>query len=143
MSCTGVQYGAMGLTRVDASTLSTERLVESACTTAGLEDFGDPRWRDGLDRLLDALRYEAALNDLGVAAASKEIKHQLINRLGVVAYRRSHPDVASSDVVPPIVIVGQARTGTTILHDLLAQDRAARVPLTWEVERPCPPPEAP
>jgi hypothetical protein len=39
------------------------------------------------------------------------------------------------------VIVGQGRTGTTILHDLLAQDPATRVPLTWEVDRPCPPPE--
>jgi hypothetical protein len=44
-------------------------------------------------------------------------------------------------VTPPIVIVGQGRTGTTILHDLLAQDPATRVPLTWEVDRPCPPPE--
>ena len=39
------------------------------------------------------------------------------------------------------MIVGQARTGTTILHDLLAQDPANRVPLTWEVDRPLPPPE--
>jgi hypothetical protein len=33
------------------------------------------------------------------------------------------------------------RTGTTILHELLAQDPVARVPMTWEVDRPCPPPE--
>ena len=44
-------------------------------------------------------------------------------------------------MAPPIVIVGQGRTGTTILYDLLAQDPATRVPLTWEVARPCPPPE--
>jgi hypothetical protein len=37
--------------------------------------------------------------------------------------------------------MGQARTGTTILHDLLAQDPESRVPLSWEVDRPCPPPE--
>jgi hypothetical protein len=34
-----------------------------------------------------------------------------------------------------------ARTGTSILHDLLAQDPMNRVPLTWEVEQPLPPPE--
>ncbi|MEE6140181.1 sulfotransferase [Mycobacterium sp. 050128] len=84
---------------------------------------------------------EAALNDVGVAAACKELKYLLIARLGVVAYRNAHPNIAAADVVPPVVIIGQARTGTTILHDLLAQDPAARVPLTWEVERPCPPPE--
>lgn len=33
------------------------------------------------------------------------------------------------------------RTGTTILHDLLGQDPRNRIPRTWEVDRPCPPPE--
>ena len=59
----------------------------------------------------------------------------------VTEYRRRHPEIADVDVTPPIVIVGQGRTGTTILHDLLAQDPANRVPLTWEVDQPCPPPE--
>jgi hypothetical protein len=35
-----------------------------------------------------------------------------------------------------------ARSGTTILHDLLALDPVHRVPQTWEVTRPCPPPES-
>ena len=39
-------------------------------------------------------------------------------------------------------MIGMGRTGTTILHDLLGQDPATRVPMTWEVDRPCPPPEA-
>ena len=46
--------------------------------------------------------------------------------------------------VGKIKVVGDApkgRTGTTILHDLLALDPATRVPATWEVDRPVPPPE--
>ena len=39
------------------------------------------------------------------------------------------------------MILGQPRTGTTILFDLLAQDPQFRVPLTWEVATPSPPPE--
>jgi hypothetical protein len=58
----------------------------------------------------------------------------------VIAERRAHPQIADTPVVPPIVIVGQGRTGTTILHDLLSQDPATRVPRSWEVDRPCPPP---
>ncbi len=42
----------------------------------------------------------------------------------------------------PIVIVGQPRTGTTILYDLLALDPELRAPLTWEIDRPVPPPQA-
>jgi Sulfotransferase family len=126
----------------DVNGLYVDALVEAATAATGLEDFGDGAWREGLERLVDALRTEAALSERGVASVARELKYYLIARLGVVAYRREHPQVAEADVVPPVVIVGQARTGTTILHDLLAQDTSARVPLTWEVERPCPPPEA-
>ena len=41
----------------------------------------------------------------------------------------------------PVFIVGMPRTGTTILHDILAQDPANRAPLTWETMFPSPPPE--
>ncbi len=42
----------------------------------------------------------------------------------------------------PVFIIGFPRTGTTILHDILAQDPDSRAPLTWETMFPSPPPEA-
>jgi hypothetical protein len=122
--------------------LDAMRFVEQACTAIGLEDFGAPTWQDGLDRLLDALQSEAALNELGATIVEGEVTGYLTTRLQVVAHRHAHPHIANAPVVPPIVIVGQARTGTTIVYDLLAQDPATRVPLTWEVDRPIPPPRA-
>lgn len=124
-----------------ALVLDADRLVEVATTATGLADLGDPTWREGLDRLLPALRDEARLNELGVQIAAGEVVEYLSRRLCITDYRNTHPGVADADVVPPIVIVGQARTGTTVLYDLLAQDPMTRVPLTWEVDRPCPPPE--
>jgi hypothetical protein len=97
--------------------------------------------KEALDRLLDSLRREARLSELGGAVVADEIVGYLTSRLQVVAERTRHPEVADAPVEPPVVIIGQGRTGTTILFDLLAQDPATRVPLTWEVERPCPPPE--
>jgi hypothetical protein len=107
----------------------------------GLSDFGEASWQEGLDRLLDSLENEADLNDLGRTIVEGEVVGYLTNRLQILSYRAEHPEIADADVVPPIVIVGQGRTGTTILHDLLAQDPATRVPLTWEVDAPVPPPE--
>ncbi len=49
--------------------------------------------------------------------------------------------MAAQEIVRPIIIVGQPRTGTTILHDLMAQDPANRAPLSWEMERPVPAPQ--
>ena len=127
----------MGTSRLD-----TERIVSQACESTGLDDFGEDTWREGLERLADSLAETGALNELGGQIAEGECTMYLASRLCITEYRRQHPEIAEVDVTPPIVIVGQGRTGTTILHDLLAQDRENRVPLTWEIDRPCPPPEA-
>ena len=121
--------------------LDADRCIAAAVDTTGLSDFGGDTWREGLTRLVDALEHEAALNDLGRVVVEGEVTSYATSRLGIVAEHTAHPDRRAAPVVPPIVIVGQGRTGTTILHDLLAQDPDTRVPLTWEVDRPCPPPE--
>lgn len=121
--------------------LDKEVLIAGAVTATGFADFGDPSWSEGLDRLLHALIAEARLNELGEQVAAVEITDYLSRRLCITDYRKAHPEITLNNVVPPIVIIGQARTGTTVLYDLLAQDPATRAPLTWEVDRPCPPPE--
>jgi hypothetical protein len=121
--------------------LDGARLSPQAIEVTGLEDFGEPTWREGLDRLIAALDHEARLNDLGVEIVTGEILGYLTNRLRIVDWRNRHQAIATGAVTAPLVIVGQPRTGTTILYDLLARDPAHRAPLTWEVDRPCPPPE--
>jgi hypothetical protein len=126
---------------MDPGRFDRDRLVEAAIATTGEDDFGEDGWREGLDLLLGGLCEEARLNDLGVEIAAGELANYLATRLAITAWRRDHPDVAAGTIERPLVIVGQPRTGTTILHDLLAQDPALRAPLTWEVDRPLPPPE--
>ncbi|WP_426574420.1 sulfotransferase family protein [Aquihabitans sp. McL0605] len=118
-----------------------DRLAAEAIELAGSDDFGAPTWQEGLDVLLDGLANEAQLSDLGVEVAAMGVTDYLTTRLGITAYRAAHPEVAEGPVDHPIFIVGQPRTGTTILYDLLALDPALRAPLTWEVDKPCPPPE--
>lgn len=120
--------------------LTVERLVEQAHEQTGLNDLGDDDWREGLERLLEGYE-EARLNELGQTIVPGELTDYLARRLRIIDWRRAHPPVADADVTPPIVVIGQARTGTTILHDLLAQDPASRVPLAWEVDSPVPPPQ--
>ena len=60
----------------------------------------------------------------------------------MTAVARAHPEIAAQPVRAPLFILGLPRTGTSILHELLAQDPANRVPMTWEVMHPWPPPEA-
>ena len=120
-------------------------LIEQACEWAGSEDFGaefdeNETWRDGLGLLCAGLGQEARLNDLGVEIAALDVVRALKNRLQIVDWRKAHPEIAQEKIQRPIFIVGQPRTGTTILFDLLAQDPDLRPPLTWEVDAPLPVP---
>ncbi|MBM4267124.1 MAG: sulfotransferase [Deltaproteobacteria bacterium] len=121
--------------------LDPKRLHQNACEATGLSDLGEGSWEEGRERLTASLDEEARLNELGVTVAEGELRGYLESRLRIVDWHKKHPELAHADVEPPIVIVGQGRTGTTILYDLLAQDPAHRVPLTWEVDHPLPPPE--
>ena len=110
-----------------AERLDPERLIEQACELAGSDDFGDDDgWRENLARLIDDLVSEADLSPIGVEVAAADVILPLRNRLQITNWRRENPDVARQKIERPIVIIGQPRTGTTILYDLLAQDPALR-----------------
>jgi hypothetical protein len=123
------------------SRLDADEIVREALEAAGHDDLGADDWREGYERLLHSLTNEAGLSELGVEVVRAELVGYLTARAGVIAWRKDHPDEVNGPVQRPLVIVGQPRTGTTILFDLLAQDPAFRVPLTWEVDKPLPPPE--
>ncbi|HET6151607.1 MAG TPA: sulfotransferase [Marmoricola sp.] len=118
-----------------------DRLVAAAIEAAGADDFGADTWREGLDIYLESLAASARLNEVGVGVADEGVVNDLANRLRIEAWRKDHPAVAEQEIRQPIIIVGQPRTGTTILLDLMAQDPANRAPLSWEVERPVPAPQ--
>ena len=119
--------------------LDLDRNVADAVAATGLDDFGGDTWREGAERLVADLQGPAQLHDIGVEVAVGDLQAYLTTRLQVTDHRARHPSV-DRPVVRPIVVVGQPRTGTTILFDLLAQDPGLRVPRSWEVDRPCPPP---
>lgn len=124
---------------MSAERFQPDLLVEQACEMAGSDDFGgDDSWREGLGLLCDGLVHEARLNDIGVEIASLDLIRPMVSRLQITKWRKENPEVAAKPVSRPIFIVGQPRTGTTILFDLLAQDPELRPPLTWEVDNPFP-----
>jgi hypothetical protein len=121
--------------------LEEASLLDEARQNTGLDDFGDPVFRDALRRLLDSLEREARLTAIGRLIAHGEILRHLENRLRVTADWQRWPEMGEVAIEKPIFVVGLPRTGSTTLHDLFAQAPGNRVPLTWECHRPSPPPE--
>jgi hypothetical protein len=123
--------------------LDSERLLAQAAEQAGLSDFGDLPFRDGIDVLLWALQHESGNPpDRLEEVAHNLVVPALVKRLRLVEDRKRYPEIAMQEVTAPIVVTGLPRTGSTHLQALLAARSGARSPLEWEMRLPSPPPEA-
>jgi hypothetical protein len=121
--------------------LDAEALCAAARRRTGLSDFGDGAFREPLGRLVASLESEARLTPFGRFVARRDLLRLLENRLRWHDTLLRHPEIGAREVRAPLFVIGLPRTGTSILHELLAQDGANRVPMTWEVMHPWPPPE--
>ena len=119
--------------------LDEERLLAAAEGRAGLDDFGDGGFREPFRKLVGHFDADEELTPAIRAAAVETITELLANRLRFVADRKRYP-IDEEKIERPIIITGQARSGTTLLHSLLGEDPANRLPRFWEVLRPSPPP---
>jgi len=84
---------------------------------AEVEDF-----RTRLDRLCTSLRTEAKLSALGHTMAYGQLTSAIRKRHALGRIWRESPELATTEIAPPILIVGQMRTGTTRIHRLIAAD---------------------
>jgi len=115
-------------------------LMDRASRRAGgLTDFGDPRFEEGLDHLIDSIDKEDRLNGFGRILATSHITNLLRQRLLMTEHLRRHPEIRHEVIEKPIFLIGAPRTGTTITHHLLSQDDRFRYPITWECAELHPP----
>jgi hypothetical protein len=113
--------------------LRPDDLLAAARAATGLEDAGDDWFRQPLDRLCTALDQEAELHLAGRLRARAELQVILQNRLHLVDLWQRKPAIADEVVQGPIIVTGLGRSGTTLLHELLACDPDNRPPLLWEL----------
>lgn len=121
--------------------LQPEEILAAAEQRTGLNNWGDPAFRERLDVLCTALRDEAGLSDTGVAVAYEQVVQNLVNRLRLEALIAEHPEIENLPVERPIIICGLPRTGTTHLHNMLAADPSLRHLPYWESLEPFPSPD--
>ncbi|MDI2130648.1 sulfotransferase family protein [Yinghuangia seranimata] len=117
------------------------RLLDQVAAETGLDDFGDPSFRTGLDRIAAAVDETADLTPIGRMVFEGQTKAALTARAKVADWERRHPGLADEPVTAPVFVIGLPRSGTTALSHLLAADPANRSLLGWEAQSPTPPPE--
>lgn len=109
--------------------------LKSAATHAiGETDFGPDIFEAALARLCRSINEDANLNGYGRMLMAGVITGQLENRL--LMQRLRSAGKLTTRPIPPIIVTGLPRTGTTFLHRLLASDpRHASLPY-WQLMRP-------
>ena len=126
-------------TRIQRTPLLAVDLIETAKRRCGLDDFGGGDFFEAISRLLESCHRESRLNLIGKIALRSDLLRTLCSRLLMEEDRQIYPGIARQEIREPLFIVGLPRSGTTLLHTLLAADPEHRVPLTWEVMTPSPP----
>jgi hypothetical protein len=133
----GACMNARGVVPLDA-----DSLIASAVAATGLKDFGDDDWREPFGILVESMDSEADLNFIGRIRTRSEILQLLEARLRIEDWYTRHPEIDDEQVSAPIFIVGQGRSGTSVLSNLLDAHPDNCAPKHWEIIFPCPPPEA-
>jgi hypothetical protein len=132
----------LGVARLPFVALDEEALVQAAVKATGLTEFGNGNHREGLLRLLESIKNDAALHLSGQLAFREAIVGSLINRLLLIEACKQSPETFRKPLNTPIIVLGLPRSGTTFLHRLLAMDPAHRAVPWWELARPLPDPDS-
>ena len=121
-------------------TFRADELEEGARAATGLDDFGSPYYREGLERTVDALNTEADLSDMGRVHPTRHHRRPDPATEGR-GHLHQHPEIDDEIIGGPVFVIGLPRTGTTALSQLVAADPQFRSLRMWESQAPTPPPE--
>lgn len=121
------------------SCLDFERLVSETVRHAeGLGHSRDdvlPEWMaGGLFQLVKALKApEARLRESAKGRLVLELSRSLWRSIRLAEDRSRYPNIAATDIVQPVFLVGINRTGTTLFHRLLSRDPRFRALRGYEL----------
>lgn len=120
---------------------SPETLKSAAVEKTGLSCFGDPWFEAPLAAWARDLN-GPQLNERARAFLARLAVTNLCRRLEIVDWLERNPSIADITVPPIVYVSGMERSGTTLLHNLLAQDPHGRALVRWELMHPVPSPTA-
>jgi hypothetical protein len=114
-------------------------LMDRAARKTGLSNFGDESFMSRMRLLTGSLDEEARLHPFGRFMVGQNLVRFLSNRLKIEDALQKHPEILEIKIDDPVFIVGLQRTGTTMLHRLLAADTGNfRFLASWEAINPAP-----
>jgi hypothetical protein len=119
-----------------------DALMNAVVEETGLSDFGSDPFVEGLEVLITATTTEGHLSELGRMAKTADVLRLLRNRLRFEHDVKLHPEILDEPILPPIIILGLVRTGTSKLQGVLSTDPGAQRLELWRMYNSAPFPGA-
>jgi len=123
---------------INPGNLAPDVLISEASRRTELADWGEADFLNDYTFLISCVEGQPHLTLFGRLGMRREFLRVLVNRLQIQYLLRQHPEILAVPIHRPIFIVGLPRTGTTLLHKLMAQDNRMRVPPLWQLLAPFP-----
>ena len=136
--------GSVGGDPRDLVPIDAGDLLDTATVTLGGVpggDLGDPRWQDRFEALVAAID-ASGMHLVGRLMTKQELLRSLRTRLALTQLIDTVPAIRDQPVTAPVIITGPARSGTSILFELLALDPQLRAPIAADALHPLALPEA-
>jgi len=120
--------------------LNADHLIQAAEYATASWGMCDDGLRRRLQALVERVNQSGKLDVSRIAGAHAQLLAMLQRRLRLQADLKRVPAILQERISRPVFIIGYSRTGTTLLHSLLAQDDQNRAPRVWQTRVPSPPP---
>ena len=117
--------------------LDPVRLLANAREQTGLSDFGDDWFLVPLERLVVEVNAHAGLI-APEAGAGARIQSALGDRLKLIQYFKDYPEARDEKIEVACAVIGLPRTGSTVMHRLLASSPKTTSLYWWETAFPLP-----
>ena len=121
-----------------AAGLDASAMLTGAQAETGLDDYGDATLPERFALAVEHLN-GIGMDANGIEQAERVCHSLLTSRLEFIEDRNRYP-IAAEVIDRPMFVTGEPRSGTTLMHALMAVDPNARALRFWEVMYPSPPP---
>jgi Sulfotransferase family len=119
--------------------LEVQTLLNQVRAATGLTDFGDTWFLTPLEKLIEHVNRDAGLLSPESSAGAR-IQSALADRLKLIQYFKDHQEAAEEKIELACAIIGLPRTGSTMVHRLLAASPKLTALWWWETAFPFPMP---
>ena len=122
--------------------LTADQLLQTARDQTGLTDLGDDRFLPAFRKMIAAINADTRFSEDGRTRSEARFLRLLVNRLRAAADFKAHPEILDEVIVPPLIILGLPRTGSTKLQRMIGQTDDFRGLLMWQGYNVAPFPDA-